>query len=157
MRHRLRLAGLFIFFLLIPPIGYGIVSAKTATLDSVSLDSIYYRGGEYYFNFTVKIDNPSLIPLKLQVELKSLTVNNASIKITGITLSKTVIPGRNKTIIHLTVAGEPIGGIREEGYILVKARSNVCIRFSIEPSLLGFPGSVQCSYTETSNVIGIGD
>ncbi|MEB3757091.1 MAG: hypothetical protein GSR79_09595 [Desulfurococcales archaeon] len=156
MTQRLRLAGLFVFFLLIPPIGYGIVSSKTAALDSVSLDRIYFKNGEYHFNYTIKIDNPSLLPLKLHVKFKGITVNDVSLKITSVSLSKTIVPGRNKTLVKITVSGIPLENLSSKGYTLVKAGSDVCIGFSVEPSFHGFPGSVQCSYAETSSVIEIG-
>ena len=156
MTQRLRLAGLFIFFLLIPPIGYGIVSSKTAALDSVSLDRVYFENGEFHFNYTIKIDNPSLLSLQLHVKFRGIAINNVSIKITSVSLSKTVVPGRNKTLVKITVSGIPLENLSSKGYTLVRAGSDVCIEFSIEPSFHGFPGSVQCSYAETSSVIEIG-
>ncbi|MCE4614246.1 MAG: hypothetical protein F7B60_01765 [Desulfurococcales archaeon] len=156
MDPRLRLLGLFIFFLLIPPIGYGIVSSKTAALDSVSFSQIYWKNGHYYFNLTLKIDNPSLLPLDLGVNVMHLTVNNVSIDITNLTLSKNAIPSRNKTLVTLLINGVPMGQASENGYTPVKVGADVCIELSTEPSFLGFPKGIYCSHAESSSVIEIG-
>ncbi len=154
MNNKAKLLGLFVFFLLIPPLGYSIVSSKTAEAENTVISSAEWINGHIQVNITLEIDNPSLLPLHVEPKPHGFMVNGKPVNITSVKVEPHIAGGRNKT--RITIVLELSSPPLLEGFSLVDIKGEVCIKLVPEFSLLGFPGSVKCSSVEQSSIIEVG-
>ena len=154
VNSKTKLLGLFVFFLLIPPLGYSIVSSKTAAVENTVISNAEWVNGRIQVNITLEIDNPSLLPLHVEPQPRGFKVNGKPVNITSVKVEPDTAGGRNKTrvTIVLELSSPPLLG----GFSLIDIKGEVCVRLIPEFSLLGFPGSVKCSSVEQSSVIEVG-
>ncbi len=154
MDSKIKLLGLFVFFLLIPPLGYSIVSSKTAAVENTVISSAEWVNGHIQVNVTLTIDNPSLLPLHVKPQPLGFMVNGKPVNITSVKVIPHTAGGRNKTRVTIVLELSSLPLL--EGFSLVDIKGEVCIKLVPEFSLMGFPGSVKCSSVEQSSVIEVG-